>query len=522
MDTHKLSCWLSVTGLMIAGILLTPRLGAAHPMGNFSINHFSALEVHPAFIRVAYVLDLAEIPTFQEIQDHGLTPQPDHPSVMAYRERKVQDLQQGLWLQVGGQTLPLTVRSSTITFPPGAGGLPTLRISAVYKASLEAVNGQLVYEDRNYPQRAGWKEIVATASDGAILTVSSVPAESRSNQLTAYAADLLQAPPQDLHASLSFTVSAAAQESQPASRSASVPLADPGTPEAAQTPRNMLTELMTARQLSAGVVLFSLLVAIGLGAFHALEPGHGKTLVAAYLVGSQGTAWHAVLLGLTVTASHTIGVYALGGVALFASRYVLPEQLYPWLGFTSGLLIMGMGVVLLTQARRGHTDHHGHDRTHGHDHGHLDHKHGHDHAHAHHQHDHEHSHHQHPHPHAHFSPDDRQESASVGYGALLTLGITGGMTPCPAALVVLLSAVALQRIAIGLLLIVAFSLGLAAVLVGTGLLLVSARGVVQRWSGKGLWLRYLPFLSPLVITPLGLMIAVRSLLGTGLIPGLPF
>ncbi len=524
MDTHKLLCRLSVAGLMVVGILLAPRLGAAHPMGNFSINHFSALEVHPSFVRVSYVLDLAEIPTFQEMQDHGLTPQSDDPSVVAYRERKVQELQPGLWLQVGGQTLPLTVRSNTMAFPPGAGGLPTLRISAVYEAPLEAENGQLVYEDRNYPQRAGWKEIVATASDGATLTASSVSAESRSNQLTAYAADLLQAPPQDLRASLSFTASAAAQESQPASRSASVPLADPETPEAAQTPRNRLTELMTAHQLSAGVIVFSLLVAIGLGAFHALEPGHGKTLVAAYLVGSQGTAWHAFLLGLTVTASHTIGVYALGGVALFASHYVLPEQLYPWLGFTSGLLIMGMGMVLLTQAWQGRSGHHEHDHLHGHDHNLHPHDHPHDHshghAHAHPHHDHDHSHHRHPYD--RHLPGDHQEQPSVGYGALLTLGITGGMIPCPAALVVLLSAVALQRIAFGLLLIVAFSLGLAAVLVGTGLLLVSARGVVQRWSGEGLWLTYLPFLSPLVITPLGLMIAVRSLLGAGLLPGLPF
>src|SRR5262249_59424929 len=114
----------------------------------------------------------------------------------------------------------------------------------------------------------------------------------------------------------------------------------------AQPPRSMVTELTTARQLSVGVIAFSLLVAIGLGAFHALEPGHGKTLVAAYLVGSRGTAWHAVLLGLTVTASHTIGVYALGCVALFASHYVLPEQLYLWLGFTSGLLIMGIRMLL--------------------------------------------------------------------------------------------------------------------------------------------------------------------------------
>jgi nickel/cobalt exporter len=233
-------------------------------------------------------------------------------------------------------------------------------------------------------------------------------------------------------------------------------------------------------------------------------------------VGSRGTAWHAVLLGLTVTASHTIGVYALGGVALFASHYVLPEQLYPWLGFTSGLLIMGMGMVLLTRAWQGRSGQQDHGRDHTHHH--HDHGHGHDHTHHHHDYDHIH----YPHPHVHLSHDDRQEPAPVGYGALLTLGITGGMIPCPAALVVLLSAVALQRIAFGLLLIVAFSLGLAAVLVGAGLLLVSARGFVQRWSGEGPWLAYLPFFSPLVITPLGLVIALRSLLGTGVIPGLPF
>jgi ABC-type nickel/cobalt efflux system permease component RcnA len=421
-----------------------------------------------------------------------------------------------LWLQIGGQPLLLTVRSSAVTFPPGAGGLPTLRFSALYEAALEGGNGQLVYEDRNYPQRAGWKEIVATAGDGVTLTASSVPAESRSNQLTAYAADLLQAPPQDLHASLSFTSSAPGHESPSPAQAKALPPAVPRAPDTAQTPRSMLTELITARQLSAGVIIFSLLVAIGLGAFHALEPGHGKTLVAAYLVGSQGTAWHAVLLGLTVTASHTIGVYVLGGVALFASHYVLPEQLYPWLGFTSGLLITGMGIVMLAQAWQGHAGHHTHDSAHDHDHHH--HAHPHDHGHDHTYHDHSH----HQHPHEHHLPDDRRGQTSVGYGALLTLGITGGMIPCPAALVVLLSAVALQRIAFGLLLIVAFSLGLAAVLVSTGLLLVSARRIVQRWRGESPWLTYLPFLSPLVITPLGVVIAVRSLSGAGLIPGLPW
>ena len=163
---------------------------------------------------------------------------------------------------------------------------------------------------------------------------------------------------------------------------------------------------------------------------------------------------------------------------------------------------MGMGVVLLTRAWAGHHAHPDHDQ----------------HVHPHHPHDqpheHDHDHSRHYHPHVHSPHDEPLQPASVGYGALLTLGITGGMIPCPAALVVLLSAVALQRIAFGLLLIVAFSVGLAAVLVSTGLLLVSARGAVQRWSSGSPWLAYLPFLSPVVITPLGLIIAVRSLLGS--------
>jgi nickel/cobalt exporter len=491
---------------------------SAHPMGNFSINHFSALDIYPTLIRVSYVIDLAEIPTFQEMQDSGLTTQqPDDPGVAAYRERKVQDLQQGLTLQVGAQALPLALRSSTLTFPPGAGGLPTLRLSAVYEAPLEVATGQLVYEDRNYPRRVGWKEIIAVPHDSVTLSGSSVPAESKSNWLTTYATDPIQAPPQDLRAHFSFAVSASARASS--SASPGVVNAEAPFSTGAQTPRSMLTELITARQLSASVILFSLLVAIGLGALHALEPGHGKTLVAAYLVGSRGTPWHALVLGLTVTASHTIGVYALGGVALFASHYIVPEQLYPWLGFSSGLLISALGIALLTRAWRRQHGHLGHGRLHDHDH---NHRHG--HAYWHHHDDSPHHHHRahHPHPHVHHSHDGHQESAPVGYGTLLTLGITGGMIPCPAALVVLLSAMALQRMAFGLLLIVAFSLGLAAVLVGIGLLLVSARGVVQHWSGQGPWSTYLPFLSPLVITPLGVVIAVRSLVGLGIVPGLSF
>lgn len=504
---------------LVAFLCSLPLTASAHPMGNFSINHFSAIEVYPTFIRLSYVIDMAEIPTFQEMQEFGFSARPDEPSTVTYRERKVRELQQGLSLRIGEQELPLSPGSSTLTFPTGAGGLPTLRLSTVYDTPLEVANGQLVYEDHNYPQRAGWKEIVATAHGGASLITSSAPPMSRSNQLMNYTADLIQAPPQDLRANLTFSVPASARTFSPSPSSVSNALIPPPGREAG-TPRSRLTELITTRQLSPGIVVFALLMAIGLGAFHALEPGHGKTLVAAYLVGSRGTAWHALLLGLTVTASHTIGVFALGAVALFASHYIVPERLYPWLGFISGILIASMGIVLLKQAwLRSHgyslVRHHPHahqpNRSHGrgYSHGHLP-----DHGRSHHRHQHDSDHGDHAHGHP--------KLGEVSYGTLLTLGITGGMIPCPGALVVLLSAVALQRIAFGLLLIVAFSIGLATVLVSAGVLLVSARGILQRWNTDGPWSAYLPFLSPLVITPLGVLLAVQSLFGAGILPSFLF
>jgi ABC-type nickel/cobalt efflux system permease component RcnA len=498
---------------ILALLFCIPQSVAAHPMGNFSINHFSAIEAHPTLIRVSYVIDMAEIPTFQEMQAHGLTTQADDPSGLLYRERKVEELRQGLDLRLQGKPLTLSTRTSTLSFPPGAGGLPTLRIAATYEAPLEALTGEVTYEDRNYAQRVGWKEIVANTYAGVTLRETSVPAESHSQRLTNYAENLLQAPPQTVRAALTFEVPAAARtltETAPATANPAPERMD------VQTPKSMLTELITARQLSAGVIIFSLLVAVGLGAFHALEPGHGKTLVAAYLIGSRGTAWHALILGLTVTVSHTVGVYALGGVALFTSHYIVPEQLYPWLGLTSGLLIVGTGLMLFGQALQRQHDHQGHT----HDHNSLSHE-PYEHGHTHHTHTHERGH-EHSSPHRHGSFRHNHDNSGVGYGALLTLGVTGGLIPCPAALVVLLSAVALQRIVFGLLLIVAFSVGLAAVLVGTGLLLVSARGLVQHWTRERQGLAYLPFLSPLVITPLGIVIAVRSLMGTGMLPGFSF
>lgn len=298
-----------------------------------------------------------------------------------------------------------------------------------------------------------------------------------------------------------------------------------------------LKAALRAERLSGRIVAVALLLAVFLGAAHALEPGHGKTLVAAYLVGERGTVGNAVFLGLVVTFTHTVSVILLGLVVLFASQYVLPEQIFPWLSTASGLLIAGLGVWLytrhLSQAAghrvpdRAHEHAHEgeHDHEHDHPHDHDDPEHAHGDAHGHGAHDPERARapaHEHDHPHGrdhahgghahHHVPQGR-----VTLGSLLALGITGGIVPCPGALVILLLAVGLGRIAFGLVLLAAFSVGLAAVLVVIGLLVVKARPLVEGFGGEGRWLRRLPVLSAAMITVVGLAMAVRGLMEAGIV-----
>jgi ABC-type nickel/cobalt efflux system permease component RcnA len=267
--------------------------------------------------------------------------------------------------------------------------------------------------------------------------------------------------------------------------------------------RGALGDLVATKEMGAGFVALALLVAAGLGAFHALEPGHGKTVVAAYLVGSRGTVWHALWLGLIVTGAHTAGVYLLGVVTLYASRYVVPERLYPWLGVVSGLIIAGVGFTLFLRRYAAPAGPHGHGHPHEHGHGHG-HGHAHDPAHG------------HEHGHSHVAPADATGRVSVS--GLVALGVGGGIIPCPAALVVLLTAVSLNRIGFGFLLIVAFSVGLAAVLVVVGVLMVQARRVMARFGEGGpLIQRWLPLTSSAVMTLLGIGIAIQALVAAGIL-----
>ncbi|MBW4501515.1 MAG: sulfite exporter TauE/SafE family protein [Scytonema hyalinum WJT4-NPBG1] len=236
---------------------------------------------------------------------------------------------------------------------------------------------------------------------------------------------------------------------------------------------SFLTQNLARMTLSPTLMLSGIGIALIAGAGHALSPGHGKTMVAAYLVGSRGTPQQAVVLGLVTTLTHTISVFALGIIALFLSQYILPEQLYPFLSFFSGLMVCGVGFWLLERHLNPAPKHH------------------------HHAHHHHHTHHDSPN-HIHY-PSDSQ----ITLQSLLTLGIAGGLVPCPSALVLLLSAIALHQTVYGLLLVCAFSFGLAVVLVSVGLLVIYAQHWLKRFSWVQPLQQYTPKISAIAVILVG-------------------
>jgi len=509
--------------LVMATVLLAPAtIALAHPMGNFSINLYSRLALGATRVDLTYVVDMAEIPTYQQF---GAT-RPSTRVRQAYLQRAAVALRAGLRLAVDGRPRALRLTRQTISFPPGQGGLPLTRIELRFAATLPRARAgtrrAIAYADTNYAGRIGWHEVVVQSAPGARLVRSDAPAVDPTNELRVYPQDML-ASPLDIRTAHALIGAGAG----PVALNHSVRTAG------AVRPTDPFAALITTAQPSPLVLALALLAAVGLGALHALSPGHGKTIVGAYLIGARGTTRHAVFLGLTVTATHTLGVFALGLITLYAAHYVRPEQLYPWLGILSGALILLMGATLVvrraraTLARPIHAP--GHAPGHAHDHGHT-HAHGHDHGHTHlpeQAHDHDHDHHSDngthahgPRTHTHLPPG--ADGSALTWRSVLAVGISGGLIPCPTALVVMLSAIALQRVGFGLLLIVMFSLGLAGVLAGIGLLFVYGARWLQRMNeGRlqrlGPALRLLPIASASVVTMAGLVITVQAMMTAGVL-----
>jgi nickel/cobalt transporter (NicO) family protein len=484
---------LAVAGLLammsgVAGLGGAPA-ASAHPLGNFTINRYGGIVLSPGRIEVRYVLDMAEIPTFQE--QPNMDTSGDRivgaAEQQAWADRVAAALLSNLSLTIGGTPVALRIERDQVRFRDGQAGLPILYFTAAFAGSLPTSAGSVDYEDANYPGRIGWKEVTVRSTGGVSVIGSSVPTTNISGELLAYPEDLLSSPLDVTSATFSFRPGPATGLAPPASHGRTVagaPVAGGGS--FAGLVRWRLTPL---------ILFASLLLAMAFGAVHALGPGHGKTITAAYLVGTGARFGQAVAVGAAVALMHTASVLTLGLVLFVLARSFPAEQVYPWLTLATGIVALGLGaglfVTRLRACRRGL------DPWHGHTHPRKD---------------------QlqqgptpHPRSHAHRHGSEIEPDGGV---AILGLAVAGGILPSPTAFVVLTGAISAHRVGYGLALISAFSLGLAAALIGIGLLALRARSLVAaRLGGRRTGL--IPLGSALVIVGFGVFFAARGLTQLG-------
>ncbi|MEO8573261.1 MAG: high-affinity nickel-transporter [Pyrinomonadaceae bacterium] len=467
---------------------------AAHPLGNFSVNQYSRLEVGKSEIKIRQVLDLAEIPTFQEsaVIDEDRDGAISQIELDAYAARLTPIYLSKLSLIVNGERLALRDLGTTSTLALGAADLKTLHIVWDLGADLSSVDeeNKVTFTNVNYAERVGWREVVVNRAGGVAVYNSTAFGSNASDELRTFPAEVISSPLNEREVEFTF-----ASGSRPDGVRA---LQNRDGHLTAQVQNDRLAALIAVPAITPAIAIFGLLLAFGLGAMHAMSPGHGKTVVGAYLVGSKGTAKQAAFLGATVTITHTLGVFALGLLTLFASTYILPETIMPFLSFFSGLIVLYIGLTMFKSrlfsalgisGRDAHHHDHGDD---GHSHRHVEEGSAHSHTHD-------------GHTHSHLPPDE------ISWKSLLALGVSGGLLPCPSALVLMLSAINLNRVGYGLILTVAFSLGLAATLTVVGLIFVYGGHLFTGTRlGDSRILKALPVMSALVIATLGAVICYQS------------
>ena len=525
----------ALVGLAIAAaIAVAPAANAgAHPLGNFTINQYTAIHFWSNAVTVEMITDEAEIPTVQARGEIDT----DHDGAVSnieadlWRRAACAKAASDVRLRLDEATLSVVADGpASLTFPPGQAGLSTLRLECTLRseARLKAGDHSIAFTNSAFAGRLGWHEIVVPG-ENVTLTASDVPTASTTERLTSYPSGQLHSPLAQRDATVRFRTTTATPTAPLASSvadgSSSAPAATRLLPRGVDRAGRAFTDLVARHDLTVGFALLAVGTAAVLGAFHALAPGHGKTVMAAYIVGQRGTFRQAALIGLAVTATHTAGIVVLG-ITLTTTTVLTPERLYPWLGLTSGLLLAGIGTTLVRRAladrrRRPGTvaaaatrdldpvtasepvlaaagarhGHHDHDRHHdvgdagAHSHG------GWSHVHA---------------------PIDLR----LGWRSLLGIGFAGGLVPSPSALLVLLGAIALGRTWFGLLLVTAYGLGMATMLTTAGLVLLRARVWFERRAVRRThasirlvaFARLAPIVTSATIIVVGLTLAVRAAL----------
>jgi ABC-type nickel/cobalt efflux system permease component RcnA len=464
-----------VAGLFGALALASAPAALAHPLGNFTINRYAGLVLSPRQVDVTYVVDMAEIPTFQESPaiDANGDGTLDDAERSAWADRESRLILRNLTLDLGGKPIDLSVVTDAVRFRSGQAGLPILYFTSTFRGSLDSTAGTLRYSDGNFPGRIGWKEVTATSEKGVALTGSDVPTTSISRDLRAYPKDLLASPLDVTNANLSFG---------PGQETRSDDLVRSPTVSGAPVASGGAFAALVGRPLTPLVLALSLTLAFGFGAVHALGPGHGKTITAAYLVGQEARARQAAVVGAAVALMHTASVLALGLVVFVMARSFPADRVYPWLTLGTGVVALALGAALLASRVRARQA--GVEAWHGH---------------------------AHPHGPGHSHPEHPGQPGRTLTGrGLVALAVAGGILPSPTAFVVLTGAVAAHRVGYGLALILAFSVGLAASLMVVGVLALRARAAVSRsLAGRGMTL--IPIASALVIVGFGLFFATKGL-----------
>ncbi len=524
----------------VVAALAAPLVASAHPLGNLTTNVYSGLRLSGSEIRLDVVVDRAEIPAFDERvridadEDGHVTA----TEIDAVREPDCRALAPDLAVAMDGAPLVLLLAGTGLTFPAGAAaGTPTMRLVCEFVAAyptgdLPAAGGYFTFANRYREATLGWREIVVEA-DGVSLMApdgTTLRTTSLSGRLTAYPEDLLQLPLDEV--TVAFTVRpggpalppvdvaevawlpglAPADAAPPGPTASAAPVAVPGGVGAE------IPAIFSFTELTPSVAFLAIVSAIGLGAWHALTPGHGKTLMAAYLVGTRGTVVHAAGLGLSVTLSHTIGILLLAMLVVGAQSTLPPELVARGLPAVAALAIVAIGGwMLATEVRRRRAATAAHPREHAHDHDHPEEQdHGHTHPDA--------------HPHAHgdlHQPEEHSHGgirhshapsagSTITWKSLFTLGLAGGLIPSISALIILLGTIATGHAAFGIILVVCFGLGMGIVLGGIGVLLVRARqwlDRVPRGSGLGRFAAATPLLAAVVVLTIGLWLTGQAVLG---------
>lgn len=584
---------------IVSALAFRPDAAIAHPLGNFTTNTATHVTLTLGHVDVVYVVDLAEIPALKIRQELGASSGPVPPiAADRWRDERCKSIAQSLDITRSGVPVPLApTGGAQLSFPSGQAGLTTLRLECrLHATSGESSPASVNIVDRNYPDRLGWREISVSGNgvgiDGEVATVSPT------DLLLRYPKEAVSAPLRQLGASFKVSRGAAAEMAS-ASDSATASPAPTNRGNDGLTQR--FQSLLDHRKVTLPFAAGAMLLAVVLGGLHALAPGHGKTIIAAYALGRRGRTADIIAIGGTVAATHTVGIMVLG-VLVSATTVVSADRSVRWASVVSGVLVIGVGFTLLRTRlaawRRpgrhgvagwtgGHDHPHPHPHPQDHDHGHAhphpkdqDHAHddGHDHPHPH---DHDHGHdHPHPEPHDHEHAVAHHDDASVlhdphpladahahvdtpGRASALTadaatrahpddprfivtshahggwshdhvlpapgsvvrrrelvmMGLAGGLVPSPSALVVLLGAIAVGRVPFGVALVVAYGIGLAATLVGAGLLIVRFERGVRGWSSRlstpaGARLHAvtnaLPLVSGFAIAGAGVLLLARS------------